>query len=162
MRSTTLKTLPVLLALMFCFSAKSRAQFDGEGSAPVKVTITRYKDKSYTATKTDPDSHTAETSKYDAAGKLMQTTVFTLDDVGRAIAGFVYAPQGTNPKGMLRYKCRYVYDTANRVSEVDNYSVSDQLISKQVYHYKADGTADRVDNYDPSGKLTSTTVLDQQ
>ena len=79
-----LKTLPLLLALLFVFTAESRAQIDGGGGAPIKVTITKYPDHSYASMKTDPDAHTAENTKFDAAGRVMQTTVFALDDQGRA------------------------------------------------------------------------------
>lgn len=149
-----LKTLPLLLpVLLFAFTAESRAQ---DGGAPINIKITKYPDHSYSAMKTDPDSHSAENTKYDSSGRVMQTTVFALDDEGRAVSGFVYAPKGTNPKGILIYKTAYKYDAANRVSEVDYFSTTDQLKNRQVYQYSPDGKLLKIDNYDASGKLTST------
>jgi hypothetical protein len=153
------KTLPFLLALLFVLCPKSRAQ-DGDGSSPVQVKITRYPDHSYSAMKTDPDDHSAENSKYDSSGNLVETTVFSLDDQGRAVYGFVYTPKGTEPKGVLRYKTRYLYDAgvSSRVSEVDYYSTNDQLLRRDVYHYDAAGGVTKIDRYDSSGHVTTVTA----
>jgi len=142
-----------VLALFFVFTPASRAQDDE--STPIKVTITRYKDNSYTAMKTDPDSHAAESSTYNSGGKLTQTIVFALDDQGRAIGGFVYAPKGDEPKGILLYKTRYQYDEAGRVGEVDYYTTTDQLQSRQIYHYDAAGKFTRSETYDAAGHLVN-------
>ena len=147
-----LKTLLLLPALLFTLTMKSRAQ---EGGTPIKVTITKYPDHSYAAMKTDPDAHSAENTKYDATGKVMQTTVFALDDAGKAVSSLIYAPKGDDPKGTLLSKATYKYDASNRVSEVDYYTPTDQLKTRQVYQYGADGKVIKIDNYDASGKLTS-------
>lgn len=144
--------LAFLPALFFAFSPAGHAQ-DTDESTPVKVTITRYGDNSYTAMKTDPDAHTAESSSYNAAGKLLQTTYFDLDELGKAMGGVVYAPKGSDPKGILLYKTRYKYDEMNRVGEVDNYSPTDQLLSRQVYHYDTAGKVTKIDTYDAAGNI---------
>ena len=72
------------------------------------------------------------------------------------MSGLVYAPKGTDPKGTLIYKATYKYDATNRVSEVDNYSPTDQLKSRQMYQYSADGKLLKIENYDASGRLIST------
>jgi hypothetical protein len=107
--------------------------------------------------RTDPDSHTAESSDYNAQGKLVKTTVFDFDEQGRALSGSVYSPRGETAKGLLLYKMRYKYDTFNRVCEVDNYSASDELLSRQVYHYDAAGKVAKLATYDAAGNLINPT-----
>lgn len=150
-----LKTIPVLLALLFVFGAKSRAQDDGGNATPVTVKITRYADNSYEAMKTDIDAHSAESSKYDSRGNLVETTVFVLDENGRAKGGFIYEPKGKDPKGTLKRKTLYKYDAMSRVSEVDYFSPTDQYEGRWVYHYDAAGKVTKIDQYDPSGNLIS-------
>ncbi len=156
------KVLPFLLSLLFAFQPAGRAQdaardADGnDGSGAVKVTITKHDDGSYTAMKTDPEDRSAESSTYNSRNVLVQTIVYQFDDQGRAAAGAVYSPKGTTPKGRLLYIMRYKYDNMNRISEVDNFSATDQLLTRQVYHYDAAGKSTKVDTYDAAGNPINT------
>ena len=149
-----LKMLPFFLALLFAFSPATRAQ-DGEQSAPIKVTIKKNPDHSYVAMKTDPDAHSAENSLYAADGRLMQTTIFILDDQGKPLGGFVYSPKGSQPRGTLLHKIRFQYDAMGRVSEMDYFTPTDQLLSRQVYTYDDTGKV-KIVTYDAGGKITKT------
>ncbi len=149
-----LSAVPVLLPLLFVLAVNCRAQDDD--TAPIKVKITRYPDHSYSAMKTDLANHEAENSKYGPDGKLTETTYFALDEDGKAVSGWVYAPKGSEPKGTLLYKTAYKYDATNLVSEVDYYTATDQLKSRQVYRYDPAGKLLKTETFDAAGNLVST------
>jgi len=150
-----LSAAAILLALVFVLAPKCRAQ-DDDDTAPVKVKITRYPDNSYSAMKTDLANHEAENSKYDAAGKLTETTYFSLDENGRALYGWVFAPKGAEPKGTLKYKTAYKYDAMSRLIEVSYYTANDQFKNREVYSYDSAGKVAKKEIYDAAGKLTAT------
>ena len=148
MKTSILTAVPALLLFT---GAICRAQED------IKVTITKNKDQTYSTMKTDVDNHSAEETKCDASGRVIETTVFVLDDTGKALGGFIYDPKGDKPKGILRQKTRYKWDESNRVSDIYYFSVSDKLLSHEVYRYGADGGVTKIDTYDPAGNLISST-----
>ena len=142
-----LKFLLLLPLLLFALLPAARSQDDGSGSpATIRITTTLHNDGSKTVMQTDPDNHTATSSTYDHADRLLSKIVYDLDDQGVALGGSVFSA-----KGVLLYKMRYVYDDAKRVSEVDSYSVTDQLLSRQVYHYDANNRVIRIDTFDGNG-----------
>ncbi len=155
--------LPFLLlplALLALTAQPARAQ-----EAPtntIKVTTSINKDGTKTVVQTDPMEGKAETSIYSAQDKLVQKTILKLGDSGTPEGGWVYTVRGVTAKGapklVLVYMMVYKRDNLNRLSEVLNYSPTNQLLSRQVYRYDGGSKLIRVDNFDATGKPIGATA----
>lgn len=141
-----MKSTYLLIALLPLFLLGRAGFGQDEGPKPIRVTETLHSDGTRTVMKSDPDNHSAESTTYDAANKLKQRVVFTLDEQGQAVAGVAYSP-----KGVFLYKTTYKHDASNHVTEVDTYTKEDKLLSRTVYKYDATGRVSGVDTYDMNG-----------
>jgi len=141
-----------LLSLTF-LSRTAYPQDDAAEPQPIRVTETLHNDGTKTVMKSDPDNHTSTSETYDHADKLLQKTVYDLDEQGQAIGATAYSP-----KGKALYKLTYKRDSANRVNEVDTYTVAGALVSRTVYQYAAGGKVIAVNTYDASGNQISSST----
>lgn len=146
---TKSQSLPLLLLPFLAIARPGSAQAQ-QGGAPIHVTSTIHNDGTRTEMKTDPDNHTAESTTYDAANKMRQRTVYSLDENGQAVGGTVYSP-----KNLPLYKLVYKRDGMNRVNEVDAYSMKDVLLTRMIYHYDAKGKVISVDTLDANGRTVT-------
>ena len=153
------RPLIILLVLLFAFRPASHAQDDSQ-SDTIRVTTTLHPDGTKTVTQNNPDDRTVETSNYDAADKLLQKIVYNVDELGQAVTGSLYMPKGVSKTGapllVLVYKMKYKHDGLNRVSEVENYSPADQLVTRQVFHYDPSNRVIKIDTYDAAGNIIAT------
>jgi len=118
---------------------------DGSDNAIHAVTAI-HPDGSMTVTITDPDKHSSESSTYDAARKLMERVVYTLDENNLVVSGTVYG-RGN----VAAFKTVYKHDDANRICEEDDYTLDDQLLRRFTYEFAGDGKLLRVHAYDSQG-----------
>jgi len=121
-----------------------------EGGAAVKVTSTLHSDGTQTVLKTDPDSHTAESTLLDAAQKVLQRTVYTLDDQDQFATASVY-----DGNGKLVFKSVYNRDDHNRLTEQLDSNAADKLLRKLTFEYDNYGKLVRVRTFDPAGNETT-------
>ncbi|MDP9291308.1 MAG: hypothetical protein M3O82_02965 [Verrucomicrobiota bacterium] len=130
-------------ALLFCLLAialHARAQ------SAVKVTTTLHDDGSRTEMVTDPDQHTSEAKTLNAAGKLLQRIVYTLDEENQPAEGTIYSPAGA-----VLFKALYKRDPANRLSEEVDSTAAGAMIRRFVYEYDGNGKVSRIRAYDANG-----------
>jgi len=112
----------------------------------VKVSIVTHEDGSRTVTKTDPAAHTSEQTTLTMQDKLLKRTVYELDENNLPVSGVIYQPNGQPTRKIV-----YRYDPLNRISEEQDYSMSDKFLGKFVYEYNKNGNISRVRSYDASG-----------
>lgn len=135
-----MKNRSAFLFLMLVFAVGVRAQ------SAVKVTTTLHDDGSRTEMKTDPDQHTSEATTMNAAGKLLQRIVYTLDEENQPAEGTIYSAAG-----VVLFKAVYKRDPANRLSEEVDSTPAGQMIRRFVYEYDGNGKVSRIRAYDASG-----------
>ncbi len=124
--------------------------FAQDGGAPVKVTTTLHSDGTQTVLKTDPDARTAESTLLDAAQKVIQRTVYGLDDQGQFTTASVF-----DGNGKLVFKSVYVRDESNRLTEQLDSSADDKLLRKLKFEYDSYGKLTLVRTFDPAGNETT-------
>jgi hypothetical protein len=148
-----MRHLPILLAIAaallpgVCAAQDAASDSSSDGSDNVVHAVTAiHDDGSKTVTVSDPDKHSSEATTYDAANKLIERVVYTLDDNNLPVSGIVYG-RDNNPA----FKTAYKHDDSNRISEEDDYTLDDQLIRRFTYEFGADGKLLRVHAYDSQG-----------
>ena len=118
---------PLLIALLLLLPGLCAAQDDSsgsDGSDNVIHAITAiHPDGSRTVTVTNPEEHSSEATTYDAANKMIERIVYTLDENNVLVTGLVYGP-GNTPS----FKSVYKHDDLNRISEEDDYTLDDLRI----------------------------------
>jgi len=141
-----MRLLPILpLVLAIAIPATLLADDDGDANT-IHASTVLHEDGTRTVTVTDPEKHTSEAETYDAANKLTQKIVYTLDDQNQQASGIVY-----NARGQAIFKTSYKRDDLNRINEEDDYSMDDQLIRRFVYDFGPDGKVVRIHAFDAQG-----------
>lgn len=143
------KLLPIFFLLLL---AASRPVFAQAQPGIIRVTTTLHSDGTKTVMQTNADEHTAESTTYNQAEKVMQRIVFALDDRGLAMSGKLLSA-----KGVVLSNIEYKYDGMNRVTEVATSTPDKKLVSRQVYHYDGNNRVTGIDTFDAAGNLISTT-----
>jgi len=121
-----------------------------EAGSAVKVTTTLHSDGTQTVLKTDPDSHTAESTLLDASQKVLQRTVYALDDQGQFTNASIYDGQGK-----LVYKSTYTRDESNHLKEQVDTTADDKVVRKLTFEYNNLGKLVRVRSFDATGNETT-------
>ena len=112
----------------------------------VKVSIVTHDDGSRTETKMDPTTHTSEQKILTIHDKLLKRVVYDLDENNQPVNGVIYGPNG-QPQRKIVYR----YDALNRLSEEQDYSMTDKFLGKFVYEYGKAGNISNIRSYDASG-----------
>jgi hypothetical protein len=145
-----MRILPILLAACLPGLATCpiglQAQDSGEPDNSIHAVTTLHEDGTKTETITDPDKHTTEATTYNAANKMIERIVYTLDDQNQAVTGVVYSA-ANKPV----FKAEYKHDDSGRISEEDDYTMADQLIRRFVYEFGPNGKVIRIRGYDAQG-----------
>lgn len=114
--------------------------------ATVKVTQTLHSDGTQTVLRSDLNEHQAEATLLDVSKKVLQRTVYTLDDQGQYLAAAIY-----NGNNKLLMKSTYKRDSSNRVFEQLDFTADDQLLRRLAFEYDSRGKLMRVRTFDPAG-----------
>ncbi|MDD5349879.1 MAG: hypothetical protein PHQ12_06685 [Chthoniobacteraceae bacterium] len=117
-----------------------------EGGTPIKITSTLHDDGSRTDTQKDLDNRTEETRTYNAAKKLVQRWVYSLDDQGREVDGVCY-----DAKDKVIGRVSYKYDPFGHVGEVTEKTPNGTVVRRTVYHRNPDGKVTGTDTFDAQG-----------
>jgi hypothetical protein len=148
-----MRLLPAILATLLISTLVAAAQdaasddgSEGDNSDTIHAGTTIYLDGSKTVTVTNPDNHTSEVSRYDAANKLIQKMVYTLGDDKQPVSGVVY-----DENNQAIYKTVYKRDEMNRIAEEDDYTVYNRFIRRLVFQYGLDGKPTGIRTYSTPG-----------
>jgi hypothetical protein len=142
MRFTPILAIATLLPLV-CFAQ------DASSDAPddaIHAVTTLHADGTRTVAITNPDTHTSEADTYNAANKLVEKIIYTLDENNQPASGVVYTPDNRPA-----FKTTYKRNDFNRVTEEDDYTMDDQLLRRFVYEYGAGGKVIGIRAYDAQG-----------
>jgi len=140
-----MRSLPILAAVAFLSGAAIPLHAQDESDSVIHAVTALHPDGTKTVTITDPDKHTTEATTYDGGDKIMRKVVCSLDENNLPVTGVVY-----NAKDVPAYKTTYKYDASNRLSEEDDYTMSDQLMYRFVYDYTGT-TGSHIRAYDAQG-----------
>ena len=139
----SLFAITLLLACMFCSGTTGYGQ---EEINPIKVQTIMHPDGSRTDTMKDLDARTTDVKIYNKKGKLIQHSVFTLDDQEREIEGTIY---DANEKviGYVSNK----YDVLGQLKERSEKDANGKLFRRLVYRRDPSGKIIGIDAFDGNG-----------
>ena len=145
-----MKRLFTLLAVAALLVPLRSALAQEEGGAPIKVTTTLHSDGTQTVLKTDPDNHTAESTTMDASQKVLQRTVYAMDDQGQYLSADVF-----DSKDKLSFKSVFSRDSSGRVNQQLDTTPEGKPLRKLVFEYDPRGKLARVRTFDAAGNETT-------
>lgn len=140
-----LHRLAITAALGMMLGVTGLAQ-EETSDAPIKVTSVIHGDGTRTDTQTNPSEKTGESKTYDAAQKLIQRAVYTLDENGQPKEGKVF-----NAKGVEIYRFSYTRDTTGKISEEKDFNAEGKVVRQLVYRYSSKGELVGIDGFDANG-----------
>jgi hypothetical protein len=141
-----LLVIPALVALLPGICAAQDDSQDGSTDNTIHAITALNDDGSKTVTITDPDNHSSESSTYDAANKLIEKVVYTLDENSNPVTGTVFGPDNT-----AVFKATYKHDDYNRITEEDDYTLDGQFMRRFTYDFGSDGKLKQIHAFDSQG-----------
>ena len=112
----------------------------------IKSTTTLHPDGTRTDMIKDLSTATAQSKTYDAAGKVLQSMTFKLDEQGEPLEGTAF-----NTKGVAIFKYSYKRDASGRLEEELNMDARGNLLRRLVYRYTTSGAIAGIDAFDAQG-----------
>jgi len=141
--ANSVKSALCSLLLLFCLAGSLCAQEGG-----IKATTTLHPDGTRTDLIKDFATATAESKTFDAAGKVIQSMTFKINEKGDFLEGTAF-----NSKGVAVFKYTYVRDDSGLLTEERNMDAKGNLLRRLVYHYNTTGAISGIDTYDAQGNL---------
>jgi len=144
-----MRFLPLMIAAIAVLSGLCAAQDDSSNNNnddAIHAITELHEDGTKTVTVTDPDKHSSEASTYNAANRLIEKVVYTLDENNSPVSGLVYGADNA-----VAFKTTYKHDDFNRIVEEDDYTLDDQLFRRFTYEFGPDGKLKRIHAFDGQG-----------
>jgi hypothetical protein len=132
--------------LLIALSAFARGQSSADGA--IKATVTMLPDGRQKNSLINPETHMAEEKIQDKTGKVYSRTVYELDERNLPHLATFY-----NGQDKVLYKATYTRDGADRIAEEVYTSAAGNPLGRRVYTYGGKNKVTRVDDYDASGNL---------
>jgi hypothetical protein len=132
-----------LLTLLIGLALIPLARGQGDGG-PIKATMRLRPDGTRATTVVDPEKRSAEETITTSNGKMIQKTVFQLDDRDLATSATHY-----DSKGSVYYKDTYNRDDNDRIVESSFSDAKGKPLGKRVFVYLGDKVS--IEDYDADG-----------
>lgn len=138
-----MKRLFLAFAIALACTVAGNAQ---DGGSTLKVTTRLNADGTRTDTQKDLEARTSETKTYSASKKLIQRTVFLLDEQGREVDGMIF-----DAKDKVTGQVSFRYDPFGRLSEQIEKAPNGTILRRFVFRRDPNGNVKKIDTLDAQG-----------